>query len=105
MPYLAPTLKRWHMKSSQIHLVKGIKSRFTFKRNKQSNKSTETARPGEADSYQIPNHHLETRILGSIKGAGDFLGSQNPMQREWLDRTIVSQQGRGEGAIPDGWSV
>lgn len=40
------------------------------------------------DSHPKEGHYLETNILGSVKGAGKFLESQNPKQREWLESSV-----------------
>ena len=105
MPYVASTLNRWRLKSSQLSLLKNIKSRITFKLNRRSDLSKESLNSHRADSHPNQDRYLQTNILGSVKGAGKFLDSQSFIQREWLDRTVISQPGQRENTIPEGWAV
>ena len=101
IPYVASTLKNWHLTSSPIYLLKEIKSRITMKLNRRSSKSRGSENSDEYALHPKQDHYLETRILGSVHGGGRFLDSRNPQQREWLNRTTFSNMKYGEGTISE----
>ncbi|MCJ1346583.1 hypothetical protein MMC31_004801, partial [Peltigera leucophlebia] len=75
MPYLAPMLKRWYLRWSQLSLLKNLMSRISSLR-KRPGRSPGSAGFSEIESRPPNDHYLETNILRSVKGEGKFLGSQ-----------------------------
>ena len=73
MPYLAPMLKRWYLRLSQLSVLKNIMSRITSPLRRRSPGSSGFS---EIESRPPNNHYLETNILRSVKGEGNFLDSQ-----------------------------
>ena len=101
MPYVATTLRHWGFKSGSFSFLRGFRSFLSSRRNKRSKHSRGTS--NDSGPRHTQNYRLETRILGGAKGNGRFLDSQNPKQKEWMDRTTVTQQSIGVTAIPEGW--
>ena len=105
LPYVASTLKRWYLKFAQLSMIKIIKSRITLKRSRSSEQSKKSSNFRRIDSRPSQGHYLETNILGSVRGAGNFIDSRNFDQREWLDRTAMSHPDHKEDPIPKEWGV
>lgn len=75
MPYLAPMLKRWYLRWSQLSLLKNLMSRISSSR-KRPGRSPGSSGFSGIESRPPNNHYLETNILRSVKGERKFLGSQ-----------------------------
>ena len=105
MPYVATTLKRWNLHSAPFAFFRGFRSLLSSRRHhkQQRSKRSGSSSDEQPDSRPSQDFRLETRILGGVKGSGRFLDSHHPKQREWMDRTIVTQQSLGATAIPEGW--
>ncbi|MCJ1307096.1 hypothetical protein MMC25_000742 [Agyrium rufum] len=105
MPYVATTLKSWTLDSGPSSFFKGFRSILSSRRHRKRSKHSRVSSDDLGESQQSQEYRLETRILGTVKGNGRFLDSRNSKQKEWLDRTMVTQQSIGERTIPEAWET
>lgn len=104
MPYLTSFFRRLTFKTSQLSLLKSIKSGISNLFSRGFHSTRRSSSYDRANSDSGIEHYLETRILGSVSGKGKFMGSKHSTQREWLNRTVVAKENRGATPIPEEWN-